>query len=358
MNIVLNFILFIVMLLAIIIVHEFGHFIVAKAFNVYVPEFSIGMGKALYQKKGKESTFSIRLLPIGGYCAIANAPDDFDEQIDVETVTVDESRTLKGISKFKKILILLAGVFMNFVLALVIMSLVYLSIGQVAVASKPIITEVMADSPALNAGLMVDDDIKKVEYENGYSMSISSYSDLSDFLSLYENGDITLTIERDGKEISIVVRPDTSSGSAYIGVKFGQYEYKKVNLLNCWKYGLDYLKELTLLLITVVKGLFRGVGLNNLSGPVGVYKATSDAVSYGLIYYFVLAATLSLNVGIFNLIPIPALDGGRIVLTLIEAIFNRPIPKKIESYIIGLSYVLFLLLFVFATSQDLLKLFK
>ncbi len=355
---ILNFILFLVMLIAIIVVHEFGHFIVAKAFNVYVPEFSIGMGKALYQKKGKETTFSLRVLPIGGYCAIANAPDDFDEQIDVETKIVDESRTLKGISKFKKILILLAGVFMNFVLALVVMSLVYLSIGQVAVASSAAITEVMADSPALNAGLMVNDNIKRIEYENGYSMSISSYSDLSDFLSLYESGDITLTVNRNGENVDIVVTPDTSSGSAYIGVKFGAYEYKKVNILNCWKYGFDYLREMTLILFTFVVGLFRGVGFNNLSGPVGVYKATGDAVSNGSIYYFVLIASLSLNIGIFNLLPIPALDGGRVVLTLIEAVIRKPISKKLESYIIGLSYALFILLFIFATGQDLLKIFK
>ncbi len=355
---ILNFILFLVMLIAIIVVHEFGHFIVAKAFNVYVPEFSIGMGKALYQKKGKETTFSLRALPIGGYCAIANAPDDFDEQIDVETKIVDESRTLKGISKFKKILILLAGVFMNFVLALVVMSLVYLSIGQVAVASSAAITEVMADSPALNAGLMVNDNIKRIEYENGYSMSISSYSDLSDFLSLYESGDITLTVNRNGENVDIVVTPDTSSGSAYIGVKFGAYEYKKVNILNCWKYGFDYLREMTLILFTFVVGLFRGVGFNNLSGPVGVYKATGDAVSNGSIYYFVLIASLSLNIGIFNLLPIPALDGGRVVLTLIEAVIRKPISKKLESYIIGLSYALFILLFIFATGQDLLKIFK
>ena len=89
-----------------------------------------------------------------------------------------------------------------------------------------------------------------------------------------------------------------------------------------------------------------------------IYKATSDAINSGAIYYFVLAASLSLNVGIFNLIPIPALDGGRIVLTLIEAIIRRPISKKVESYIIGLSYALFLLLFIYVTGQDLFKLFR
>ena len=163
-----NFILFILMLMAIIVVHEFGHFIVAKMFNIYVPEFSIGMGKALYQRKGKETTFSIRLLPIGGYCAIANTPDDFDEKIEVETEKVDVSRTLAGISKFKKILILLAGVIMNGVLALVIMAMVFLSIGQVGVSPSSKVEQVVADSPAENAGLMAGDYIKKLEFDNGY----------------------------------------------------------------------------------------------------------------------------------------------------------------------------------------------
>ena len=353
-----NFILFILMLMAIIVVHEFGHFIVAKMFNIYVPEFSIGMGKALYQRKGKETTFSIRLLPIGGYCAIANTPDDFDEKIEVETEKVDVSRTLAGISKFKKILILLAGVIMNGVLALVIMAMVFLSIGQVGVSPSSKVEKVVADSPAENAGLMAGDYIKKLEFDNGYSMTIDTYGDLSDFMSLYKSGDITVTVDRNGDNKTLTLSPGTNDGNTYLGIAFGTYGVEKVTFLSSFKYGFNYLKEMTLLLVTMLLGLFRGVGLDQLSGPVGVYKATSDAINSGAIYYFVLAASLSLNVGIFNLIPIPALDGGRIVLTLIEAIIRRPISKKVESYIIGLSYALFLLLFIYVTGQDLFKLFK
>lgn len=353
-----NFILFILMLMAIIVVHEFGHFIVAKMFNIYVPEFSIGMGKALYQRKGKETTFSIRLLPIGGYCAIANTPDDFDEKIEVETERVDVSRTLAGISKFKKILILLAGVIMNGVLALVIMAMVFLSIGQVGVSPSSKVEQVVADSPAENAGLMAGDYIKKLEFDNGYSMTIDTYGDLSDFMSLYKSGDITVTVDRNGDNKTFTLSPGTKDGNTYLGIAFGTYGVEKVTFLSSFKYGFNYLKEMTLLLVTMLLGLFRGVGLDQLSGPVGVYKATSDAINSGAIYYFVLAASLSLNVGIFNLIPIPALDGGRIVLTLIEAIIRRPISKKVESYIIGLSYALFLLLFIYVTGQDLFKLFK
>ena len=114
---------------------------------------------------------------------------------------------------------------------------------------------------------------------------------------------------------------------------------------------------MTKIIWTTLLGLFRGVGLNNLSGPVGIYQATSVAVSGGVVSYFSLLAVLSLNVGIFNLIPIPALDGGRVVLTLIEAIIRRPIPKKIENVIMTISVLIFIALMLFATGSDIIRLF-
>lgn len=358
MSVVINILLFIILLISIISIHEFGHYIAAKAFNVYVPEYSIGMGKALYQKKGKETTFSIRMLPIGGYCAIAQDVGVLDENTDVEMKEVEKERTLAGISKWKKIIILLAGVFMNFVLALVVMSLVYLSIGQVSVSPKPIIKEVVSDTPAEKAGLLKDDEITKITLDNGYSLSPNTFGELSDFLSMYESGDITLDVLRDGETLTIKLTPSVSDGKVTIGIKSYDYSVEKVNFFNCFKYGSQYLIEMTKLLWTTIIGLFRGVGLNNLSGPVGIYSATSNAVSLGSVYYFVLIAVFSLNVGIFNLIPIPALDGGRVVLTIIEAIIRKPINKKVEEYIMTASVILFLMIFIFATFQDVVKLFK
>ena len=358
MSTIVNILLFIILLISIISIHEFGHYIAAKAFNVYVPEYSIGMGKALYKHKGKETTFSIRMLPIGGYCAIAQDVGMIDETTDVEIKEVEKERTLAGISKWKKIIILLAGVFMNFVLALVVMSLVYLSVGKVSVSPKPIINEVVENSPAEKAGLLKDDEITKITLENGYSISPNSFNELSDFFSMYESGDVILTVNRNGETLIIKLTPDTSEGKAIIGIRPYDYSTVTVNFFNCWKYGSQYLLEMTKLLWTTLIGLFRGVGLNNLSGPVGIYSATSNAVSLGSIYYFVLIAVFSLNVGVFNLIPIPALDGGRVVLTLIEAIIRKPINKKVEEYIMTASVILFLLLFIFATFQDVIKLFN
>ena len=357
MNFIINILLFILLLVIIVAIHEFGHFIAAKAFNVYVPEYSIGMGKALYQHKFGETTFSLRCLPIGGYCAIAQDEDSLDENTDVKMEKVDKSRTMAGISKIKKIIILLAGVIMNFILAIVVMSLIYLNIGRTYDSPKPIINDVVEDSPAESAGLLKDDEITKVSLENGYSISPSTFSDVQDFMAIYEEGEVTFTIKRDGETFDVKITPVKNNDSFVIGIQAYESNIVSINFINCWKYGFRYLVEMTKIMWTTILGLFRGVGYDNLSGPVGMYTATSQAISYGAIYYFIYLAMFSLNIGILNLIPIPALDGGRIVLTVIEAIIRRPIPKKIEEYIMTASVALFILIFVYVTGHDIIKLF-
>ena len=360
MNFMLTFILFILMLTAIVTIHEFGHFIACRIFNVYVSEFSIGMGKLLYQKKGKETAFSIRLLPIGGFCAIAG---DNDTDLESSVENIDEipyERTLKGIAKWKKIIILLSGVLMNFILALLIVSMAYLSIGKAAVSPKPIINEVVVDSPAYNVGLQSNDEIIYVEFENGYSIKPDSFSELSDFLLLYEKGSIELKVLRDGKQLEFKLIPkyNKESESYIIGITSYENGIEDINIFNCFKFGFLYLVTMFKLIWTTLIGLFRGVGLNNLSGPVGIYNATSEAVSLGFESYFLLIGLLSFNIGIFNLIPIPALDGGRVILTIVEAIIGHPIDKKLEEAIMTASVILFIGLMIFATSQDIFKLFR
>ena len=357
METIINILLFILLLVIIVTIHEFGHFIAAKVFNVYVPEFSIGMGKAIYQHKFKETTFSIRCLLIGGYCAIAQDEDTVDETTEVKMEKVDKSRTMSGISKIKKIIILLAGVIMNVLLAIVVMSMIYLSIGKTYESPKPIINEVVENSPAENAGLMKDDEITKVTLENGYSISPSTFSDVQDFMSIYKEGEVTFTIKRNEESFDVKITPIKSDDSYIIGIKAYESSIVSINFINCWKYGFMYLVEMTKIMWTTILGLFRGVGYDNLSGPVGMYTATSEAISYGSVYYFVYLAMFSLNIGILNLIPIPALDGGRIVLTIIEAIIRKPIPKKVEEYIMAASVILFVLIFVYVTGHDIIKLF-
>lgn len=355
---ILTLLLFILMLTVIVSIHEFGHYIACKIFGVYVTEFSIGMGKQLYSKKGKETTFSIRALPIGGYCAmIENNENSPESDLDVDVSSIPFERTISGISRWKRLIIQIAGIIMNLILALLVVSSVYLSIGKVNDSPLPIINEVSIDSPAYNVGLMHNDNIIKIELDNGYSISPNKFSDISDFLLLYEEGQIHLTIKRDNELRKVDLTPvyNDEYGSYIMGISSYDYTVVNVNIFNCFKYGFDYLLSMTKLIFTTLMGLFRGVGLENLSGPVGIYSATSQAISFGFTSYLLLIAVLSLNIGIFNLIPIPALDGGRIVLTLVEMIIKKPIPKKFENIIMTASVLLFIMLFVFATFQDILK---
>lgn len=352
-------ILFILMLSVIVIIHEGGHFLAAKAFGVYCHEFSIGMGPKIFSKKGKETTYSVRALPLGGFVAMAgDNENELETKVDVE---VPANRTLTGIAPIKRIVIMSAGIIMNLILAFIIMSMVFLSVGQTVEYGEAIVDSITVDSPAYKAEIKQGDKILKVTMDNGYSKSIDDYGELSDFLSLYDgSGNITLKVLRNNEKIDIKLKPQYSEeyGRYLIGVSFKEYEIVDVNLSNCFKYGFNYLLEMTSLIFITLAGLFRGTGLINLSGPIGVYEVTSEAVSYGFTTYLSLIATISLNIGIFNALPLPVFDGGRIVLTLVEMIRKKPLDKKLEQVVMSISVIIVLMLFVFTTFKDIFNLFN
>lgn len=357
MNMIVNILLFLFMMSLIIVIHEFGHLIAAKIFGVYCHEFSLGMGPKLFSKKGKETEYSVRAIPIGGFVAMAGDTDNaLETSVDIE---VPAERTLTGIKPIKRIIIMLGGIVMNLLLAEVVISLLLLGYGKYAMSPEPYIESVVEDYPAAKAGLRANDLIVGIEYENGSSYAPASFSELSDFLATYESGTIVLTIERDKERLDFEVEPvKNDSGSYVIGITGGSYAIVEVNILNCWYYGFIYLKEVMKLLITTVIGLFKGIGLKNLSGPIGIYNATSEAASMGADIYFNLLAVLSLNIGIMNAIPLPVLDGGRVVLTLVEMVIGHPISKKVTDAIMTISILLLIMLMVFATGQDLWRLFN
>jgi len=357
MSTLLNILLFILLLGIIITIHEAGHLIAAKIFNVYCGEFSIGMGPKIFSHKFKETLFCLRAIPIGGYVAMAGDNDNKLEA-DVDETDLPPERTLKGIHPAKKIIIMLAGIIMNIVLAIVIVAMIYLSMGKAVVSPKPIINQVTENSPAMQSGLKVGDEIVECILDNGYSIKPSTFDELSAFLSTYQEGTVHFTIKRDNEQLKIDVTPkyNEEEGRYLIGIMSQNRSLADVNLINCWYYAFIYLRETMKLLITTLLGLFRGVGLNNLSGPVGIYKVTEQAVSMGATTYLNLVALISLNVGIFNALPLPIMDGGRVVITIAEWVTGKPINKKLENTIMTISVFLLIALLIIVTSQDILKL--
>ena len=356
----MTLILFLLLLSVIVILHEGGHLIAAKIFNVYCSEYSIGMGPVLWQKQGKETVYSVRALPIGGFVAMAGDTDN-ELETKVDDSEIPPERTLTGIAKWKKIIIMLAGIAMNFLLAWVIIALVLNAAGGYSLSPKAEIASVVAGSPAEKAGLQAGDLILEISSENGTSVKPKQFDDLTAYMMTYQ-GDYALTykVQRGEQVIDLTVYPsyDNEEGRYLIGIYAPPGEVVKVNLLNCWYYSFDYCRFMISTMLMSLGQLFRGVGLNQLSGPIGIYQATGEAASMGASSYLLMVALISLNIGLINALPLPILDGGRVLLTLVEAVMGRPLSKKMENALMTASTILVLMLFVFATSQDLLRLFK
>ncbi len=349
----MTFIYFVILLSVIICLHEAGHLIAAKIFGVYCYEYSLGMGPLIRSFKKGETQYSLRALPIGGYVSMAGEADATDLYPDIE---VPEGRKLNEIALWKRIIILCAGVMMNFLLAFVLFSLVNLSYGYYATSPEPVIDSLVEGLPAERAGLKPGDRIISMTSEMS-SIEPETYTDIQVFLTENEGAAIEVTVQRGDGEYTYELVPDLLEDEEryVIGISSAGGKLEEVNILNCWSYGIKDMKLVFSLVVRTFGRLIRGRGLDQLSGPVGIYNAAGEYASYGLASYLFLMAELSLNVGIFNLLPLPVLDGGQIVINIGEGIAGKKLSMKARSVIIGICWVMLLSLMIYVTYQDILR---
>lgn len=351
-----TFIVFILMLTFLISIHELGHLLAAKWAGVYCYEYSIGMGPLIYQRKGKETNFSIRALPIGGYVAMAGEQEGQDEVY--PGVVVPPGRRLNEVSKPKRAIVLLAGVTMNIIVAFVLMYVAILLNGGYNDTSivPATIANVVEDSPAQKAGLEVNDSIINITLENGQSYKISKFDDLSPYINDHT---ITLTIQRDDQQFDVELTPqyDQESQRYLMGIQVPSGTWHDANLFSAVKGSYVLNKQMSLSIINALSTLFTKDGLNNVSGVIGVYQATDQVMELGFITLLMFIAMFSLNLAIFNLLPLPALDGGRVLLLIIEVIIGHPLNKKFETGLIVVSFALLMLLTIVVTCKDIVNLF-
>ena len=355
MSTVINILLFLLLLSVIICVHEFGHLIAAKLMGVYCFEYSFGMGPVLFRKKGKETQYSVRALPIGGFVSMAGEPDGDEAYPDVE---VPEGRRLTDKKPWQKIIVMLAGVFMNFLLCIVIFGGINLYNGTYVSYPDAVVEKVESGSPAENAGLEAGDRSVKITKEDGSSVKPKNYMEITSFVYGY-SGVETYTVERDGKTLSVEVTPvyDKESDSYKIGIYAPEAKQDRVTVFNCLYYGGQDMATITRVMLTTLAGLFfHGSNLDQLSGPVGIYQATSTYASMGIRSFLFLIAEMSLNVGIFNLLPLPILDGGQVVVTLVEWLIHKPLNQKVKMAVMGACWVLMIGLMLFVTWNDISRL--
>ncbi len=354
MNII-TLVLFVLLLGIIICLHEFGHLIAAKLFHVYCFEYSFGMGPALFQKKTKETVYSIRAIPVGGYVSMAGEQDGDAAYPDV---VVPEGRRLTDQKPWKKIIIMLAGVTMNFLLCWFILSMILLYSGGYVQSPSSVIDSVVEDSPAERAGFVSGDEVTQIITADGIKTSVDTFDDIQYALLEISGEEVEFVVQRGEESVSLFVTPEYSEEreTYMIGIVGGTSSIVTINFLNCWKYGLEYMIKIAGLMLVAIRRIFTPSGVAQLSGPVGIYQATEQAASQGALTYFFLLAQLSLNVGIFNLLPLPVLDGGQVVITLCEAIVRRPLNEKVKVGISVACWVLLISLMLFVTWNDISKL--
>lgn len=335
----MRFIIAILMFGFLVIFHEFGHMIVAKKCNVKVNEFMIGMGPRLFGIKRGETDYAVHLLPIGGACVMEG--DDSDS---------DNPRAFNKRPAWQRLLIAIAGPAFNLLLAF-LLSIVLLSCIGI---TKPVVNDVMEGYPAGEAGLQSGDQIIKINHKQ-----IHFYREVSLYLYFHGDEQLDITYERDGERHLATVTPkwNEETGTYYVGIYFSAVEEKKtvLNVLKNSAYEVEYWIWTT---IESIKMLFTGsIGVNELSGPVGIVKTIGDTYSESLAdggYYYVflnminIMILLSANLAVLNLLPIPGLDGGRILFNLIEIIRRKQIPPDKEGmvHVIGLALLMALTIFI------------
>ena len=328
----------------IIFVHELGHFITAKAFSVNVIEFSIGMGPAIFKKQGKNTLYSIRAIPMGGFCKMEG------EDEDTKTDGCFSSK-----SPLAKIIILAAGAAMNLLLGFIIVVILTTSSGlRYGYMTSTYVASVEENADAASV-LAPGDKIVKV---NNTTVHISR--DISFALSESTGENCDIEFIRNGERKKASIKPmeityDDGTKGYIIGFKIAP---SKINLGNILYESFFQTIWMIRLVFISLGMLFGGkAALTDISGPVGVVSAMNTVAQSGMYDFFFLAAFLAVNIGVMNLLPLPALDGGRIAFSLYELIFRKPVPPEKEGIVHAIGFVLLIGLMLFATSNDIIKIF-
>ena len=354
-------ILLAILLLAILIViHELGHFVAARLVKIDVLEFAVGMGPKIWSHTGKKhgTVFSLRAIPLGGFCA-------FYGEDDTKGITKDDPRAFPNQNVWKRLFVILMGPMMNFVLAFVVATAFYWISGvTVATGVDPMINEVMAAGPAYSAGLQAGDVVTEV---NGKNMLDGTMETLVNTIASWKEGDapLTMTVRRGEETFTTEMTPvwDEQENKMRIGVIIGgtyRTETKTVSFGESIKCAGNLCINASGAILRALKNLVTtGEGLEETSGPVGIVSLVSTQVEEGGFSAFVqLLVLISINLGLMNLLPIPGLDGSRLVFGLVEVIRRKPVPPEKEAMVHLVGMVFLFGIMIFFTFKDVMKLFN
>lgn len=359
----MSIVIFIVILLVLVLVHEFGHFFTAKKFGIRVDEFGFGFPPKLFGFKKGETEYTFNLLPIGGFVKI------FGENPDEENTNgPDRDRSFINKPKWKQAIVLFAGVFMNFLLAWFLFSFGFMSGLPTSVGGELdyklqdvnlVVVSVMKDSPAEIAGLKSGDKIVAIENDREKVVEINPET-LKSFVVTNGSSEIKMGYIR-GKEPGINFIKITPK-DGLIGIAMDQIGTLKLPVLSAFWEGLKldlFVTKATAvgLYTLIVDGIAGRGDISSITGPVGIVGIVGDAYEFGFVYLMSFAALISVNLAIINLLPFPALDGGRLLFLLIEKIKGSRINPKVANTANMIGFVILILLMLVVTYHDIVKLF-
>ncbi len=366
----MSIIIFIIILLVLVLVHECGHFLTAKKFGIRVDEFGFGFPPKLFGKKFGETEYTFNLLPLGGFVKI------FGEDPDDENINgPDSARSFVHKPKWQQAIVLVAGVLANFLLAWLLFSIGFISGLPASVGTlgekypltdvSTVIVSVAPESPAEKGGLKSGDKIFSIQSKN-YSPSSISPDTIKSVILANNNKEIEIGYLRGKNEnVEYAKVIPTSTGveeKPAIGISMDQIGTAQLPFFSAIYEGLKLTASVTegtfIGLYTLIAEGIRGNGsLDSITGPVGMVGIVDDAYQFGLVYILSFAALISVNLGIINLLPFPALDGGRLFFLLIEKIKGSAINSKFVNTANMVGFMILILLMLVVTYHDIVKLF-
>jgi len=327
----------ILLFLILIIIHEFGHFIAAKLMGVRVNEFAVGFGPRLFSKKLGETNYAFNLVPLGGYCAM--------EGEDEESA---DGRAFCNKKPWRRFIIVVMGATFNLLLGLIIVAII---LAPEKLLATTVISRFEDGSLSDKSGLMVNDEILSVDGRTIYAINDLGYA-----FTNVADGKLDMTVLRDGKEVDlkdVAFKTEKLDGMTYLTMDFKVYGVEKTfgnYVKQTLKTSISYCAIIWRSLVDLIGGKY---GISAVSGPVGVTVAIADAAKQSLMNLLPMMALITLNLGIFNLLPIPALDGGRLLFILIEMIFRKPVPQKYESAIHAAGFILLIGFMLLVAAKDI-----
>ena len=376
----LAIIIFIVILGVLVFVHELGHFVVARRNGIKAEEFGFGFPPRIFgfvkneesgkyewvfgnkDVQSKNTIYSVNWIPLGGFVKIKGENGTDENDVD----------SFSGKSAWSRIKVLAAGVIMNFVLAWALIAIVFMIGAPQTIdpasssdGAKIQIAQIVADSPAEKAGIKVGDEILPIQRNGEKTIEFSGIESVQEYVAEKAGEKISLQLKRGNEnlEVNLVPRKNAPEGEGPLGVALAQTEIVRYSFFSAIWEGflttLNLIAAIFVALVGIIKSLFMGQGVGaDVAGPVGIAVLTKQVSAMGLVYILQFAALISINLGIINILPIPALDGGRILFVLIEKIKGSPVSQKVEQAFHSIFFALLIILLILITFRDIGKFIK